>query len=174
MSLERTSMTLLLMILLLGWRHEAAGPCEAAVSNRTQQDVRTISRALYGGDADTVLKYTHPKVVQLQGGEAAAHQRLQAAIQTMKNMKIESLTFPAAPTCLNGGNRRFAIVPTLSVLVRDGQRVESLNYQLGVLEPGEAEWTYVEGSRMNAATVQILFPGFPKDYTFPPIYRKRL
>jgi hypothetical protein len=90
------------------------------------------------------------------------------------NMKLESLSFPVEPTCLPGTSRQFIIVPTLSVIESGGQRFESLNFQLGASESGDGQWTYVEGSRVNAENVQVLFPGFPRDYRFPPIYRKRL
>ncbi len=89
-------------------------------------------------------------------------------------MRVESLTFPRAPEFLEGGGRRFAIVPTLSIIYANAQRVESLNFQLGVLEPKSTQWVYVEGSRINKQNVQELFPGFPATYEFPLFYRKKL
>jgi hypothetical protein len=150
--------------------------CESAVSARVQEDVRRIVQSLHTGDIDVVLKYTHPKIVKLLGGQAAAGQALESAVALLKknDMKLESLSFPSAPTCLAGGGRRFVIVPTLSMIAARNQRIESLNFQFGVLESGAADWTYVEGSRVNAETVQLLFPGFPREFQFPQVYRKRI
>ena len=155
---------------------DAVQECESAVNARAQQDVQTLVSAVYGGDAQTVLKYTHPKVVQLQGGSTAARQAIRKVMEGMKtaNMKMESLSFPAPATCVTVENRSFIVVPTLSIISAGGERFESLNYQLGVVEPGESSWTYVEGSRVNAQTIQLLFPGFPKDFKFPATYRKRI
>lgn len=141
-----------------------------------QDDVRAMQAALYSGDVDTLLRYTHPLILDRIGTrEQARNAMLQLTQQVLaRNMKVESLTFPAPPDVLQGGERRFAIVPTLTVIAARDQRVESLNYQLGVLEPGASQWQYVEGSRVNAENVRDLFPDFPTSYQFPKFYRKRL
>ena len=150
--------------------------CAPAVAARGQEDVKLIVQSLYAGDVDVVLKYTHPAVIKMQGGQDAARRAVTAAVALLQknSMKLESLSFPAEPTCFAGTSRQFIIVPTLSVIEAGGQRFESLNFQLGASESSDGRWTYVEGSRVNAENVQVLFPGFPRDYRFPPIYRKRL
>jgi hypothetical protein len=141
-----------------------------------QQDVIDLSRAVFEGDIDTVVRFTHPAVIQLAGGEDQLRQTLKAAMAQFASagMKLESLSFPSAPTFLEGGGHRFVVVPTLSVTVVQGQRVESLNYQMGSFDETASRWTYIEGSRVNSDNVQLLFPGFPQDFEFPSIYRKRL
>jgi hypothetical protein len=143
---------------------------------RVQEDVRAVLNAVYGGDLETMLRYTHPAILTGMGGEAQARAALEQSLRAVAEggMKLISLTFPEAPRFMQGTERRFAIVPTLSVVEAGGQRVESLNYQLGVLERGSEAWTYVEGSRINKDNVGVLFPDFPADYAFPTTYRKRL
>lgn len=150
-------------------------PCEPEVATRGQADVRSIVEAVYGGDIDEVLRFTHPVVMKMAGREAL-RRSMEQTLVGMKSakMSIESLAFPSAPVCLTVGRRRFMIVPTLTVLTVAGERMESLNYQFGVLEPNEREWKYLEGSRVNNKTVDILFPDFPRGYRFPPVYRKRI
>src|SRR5262245_43243357 len=143
---------------------------------RVQQDVKALNDALYGGDVDTVIRYTHPSVIAMLGGMQSAREMVQAAVQFIKStgLRVESLTFPRPPDFLEAGGRRFAVIPTLSILSANRERLESLNFQLGVLEPNSTEWTYVEGSRLTKENVQVLFPGFPATYQFPPFYRKKL
>lgn len=165
-----------LTLTVLSASNSFAQSCESAVDARAQADVRLIVQSLYAGDIGVVLKYTHPAVVKLLGGQAAARRAMEGAVALLRknDMKIESLSFPSAPTCLTGGGRRFIIVPTLSVIAAGDQRIESLNFQFGVFESDGTGWTYVEGSRVNGENVQILFPGFPRDYQFPQVYRKRI
>src|SRR5262245_11774978 len=141
-----------------------------------QQDVIDLSKAVFAGDIDTIVRFTPPAVIELAGGEAALRQTLKVALETITGagMKLESLSFPSAPTFLEGGGNRFVVVPTLSVTVVNGQRVESLNFQIGSFDKGASRWTYIEGSGVNRENVQLLFPGFPQDFEFPSIYRKRL
>ena len=151
-------------------------PCAAGVVAETQADVQSIVKAVYEGDVNVTMKYTHPTVIRLQGGEAAARRALEKAIGFIRQsgLSLESMTFPSAPICLQGKGRTFVIVPTLSIIAAGPQRFESLNFQVGVREPSSHEWKYVEGSRLDDRNIAILFPGFPSSYKLPSIYRKPL
>ena len=145
-------------------------------AGRVQQNVKMLIDALYNAEVETVIRYTHPTIIAMQGGVESTRKAIRDLVVKMKSagMRVESLTFPKPPEFLEGGGRRFAVVPTLSIISGNGQRSESLNFQLGVLDPGSTEWTYVEGSRLTKENVQTLFPGFPASYEFPPFYRKKL
>lgn len=141
-----------------------------------QRIVEAGARAVYRGDVDAVLATSHPVVIRMLGGMDRARDTLKKTLEPILSigMSIESFAFPRPPEFLDVGERRFVIVPTLTVLTANGARVESLNFQFGVLEPGALEWKFVEGSRLNDDNVHRLFPDFPPDYVFPEIYRKRL
>lgn len=155
----------------------AAAPAAAeSARERVQADVRILIEALYAGDASTVLGFTHPLVLREMGGEVAARASVEQALAqiSLLDLKLESLRFPSKPDLMKGEGREFAIVPTLVVLRAGEQRVESLNFQLGVKEPDTSSWKYLEGSEIDQQKVQMLFPGFPVHYEFPQIRRKRL
>ena len=141
-----------------------------------QRDVEACVRALYAGDLDTVLDLTHPRILDQLGGRERVAATMGEALQPMRDsgMRVESFMFPRPPDFLQAGPRRYVVVPTLAVLVLGGQRVESLNFQVGVLEPGARGWLYVEGARLDAGNVHAVFADFPAGYTFPAIYRKKL
>jgi hypothetical protein len=155
---------------------EAPPPASAASAEEVQRDVEACIRALYGGDLDTVLRYTHPMILAAMGGPKGAREVLEPTLERMREsgMTIESFSFPSPPDFVDSGGRVFAIVPTLMVLSTNGQRVESRNFQLGILEPDAEGWAFVEGSRVNASTVRQLFPDFPAGYAFPPVSREKL
>lgn len=141
-----------------------------------QRDVRKMVNAVYQSDVDIALSYTHPKIIDLMGGTGQARSALETAFSKFQtlNMKLESLAFPEAPTFLKTDVNRFVIVPTKSIILANGQRLESLNYQFGIQEHGTNTWKYIEGSRINNQNVRSLFPDFPSDYDFPEFYRKKL
>ena len=64
-----------------------------------QGDVRRLINAVYAGDVDVVLGYTHPSIVELAGGQAQMEVVLRDSLAQMKNlnMRLESLAFPSAP-----------------------------------------------------------------------------
>ncbi len=141
-----------------------------------QSDVSRLLKAVYASDVDTVLDLTHTKTIEIMGGKAQAQTALKDALQQiqMAGMKLESFDFPKDPTYLRSDVRQFAIVPTKSLIVAHGQRIESLNYQFGVKEAGASNWTYIEGSRINSSNANNIFPDFPVNFQFPDFYRKKL
>ena len=163
---------LTILFLALAACSSAPGP----VPEQVQDDVRKLMTALYTGDVDTVVAHTHPAVLVKLGGTARVHDAIADVCKRMKEhgAKLESLTFPRAPEFLQADDRWFAIVPTLSVTVADGQRMESTSFQFGVIEPGAEHWTYIDGSRVESTDVPRLFVGFPLSYRFPPVTRRKL
>jgi hypothetical protein len=141
-----------------------------------QADVRRTLNALYGDDIDTVLRFTHPDIIQMMGGASQAKTVLQKTLDQIQSagMQVESLTFPETPTFTNSVAHEFVVVPTKLVLAVKGQRLESLNYQFGVRGVVQTNWTYVEGSRITAENVRMFFPDFPSGFGFPKVYRKKL
>jgi hypothetical protein len=141
-----------------------------------QSDVSRLLNAVYVGDADTVLRFTHSKIIKLMGGEAQAKVTLKDQLQQFQTlgMKLESRTFPNDPTFLKTDLHLFAIVPTKTIIEVRGQRLESLNYQFGVREAGATNWTYIEGSRINSTNVNRFFSDFPSGFKFPDFYRIKL
>lgn len=150
----------------------APGPDPAQV----QQDVRACMQALYSGNADAVVDFTHPVILAKLGGRERSRIAIAEACQQLQKdgLRLESLEFPRAPEFLEAEGRWFAVVPTLSVIASPTQRFESLNFQFGILEPGMSVWKYIEGSRVEATDVTLLFPGFPASYRFPGFYRRKL
>lgn len=145
-------------------------------ADQVQGDVRRILTALYSGDVGTVLEYTHPAIVAKLGGPELAGQTIGQAVENLRRqgLELESLEFPAPPEFVPGGDTWFALVPTRSVIRGRGQRIESLNFQFGVLESDADWWTYIEGSRIEATDALLLFPEFPRSHRLPPFHRKKL
>jgi hypothetical protein len=159
--------------------HESSAPAKEKLTATevVQADVLGLVNALYSDDIATVLKFTHPKIIKSMGGATNAESEIRKILSPMmaKGMKVESLTFPEAPTFFSSETEDFVFVPTLTTIAfNDGLRVESLNYQLGVKQHDASQWTYFEGSRINAESVDFWLPGFPSGQTFPKTYRKKL
>lgn len=145
-----------------------------AKTARVQKDVRRMVAAAYEGDVETIIDFTHPKILQMMGGVATARTAMQEIFDkgASLGLKLDEMTFPSEPTFLRGSDNEFVIVPTLSKITAKSKRAESLNYQFGARRIGRTDWKYVEGSRVNKDNVNKFFPDFPKDYEFPQTYRK--
>lgn len=142
-----------------------------------QSDVRKMVAAIYSGEVDTTISFTHPQILQSMGGQIQAKSALTNMFSQTKRLglNLESMEFPVDPTFLKTPLHDFVIVPTLSrVVSAKGQRAESLNYQFGIRDTGSVSWKYMEGSRINQGNVRTYFPDFPTDFVFPQTYRRKL
>lgn len=153
-------------------------PANAAETRMLQDDVGLASDVSLGisTDLDVVVGKTYPRMSAIVGGaEMVRRAYVEAGEQSRRmGMSIEARDFPDTPTIITTAKQSYAIVPTRMVVVVGGQRAESYNFQFGILEPGAAGWTYIEGSRVNNAILEDWFPDFPLDYQFPRVSRQKL
>ena len=165
------------LVSLLAFGADAGHAEQAAAElDPVQQDVKTLTEATFGGDVETTLGFTHPTGLKDAGGRDAARKALLQLQEEFRSggVKVESLSFPSPPEFLETEARRFAIVPTLTILSMAGLRLEVLGFHIGVLEPDAKGWTYVDGARIKWQNVRDVFPEFPADYTFPKVRSKPL
>lgn len=171
-----THVFLALLLFASGCTKKRVLPPRGSLIASVQGDVQSMVRALYEGDLAKVLDFTHPTILKVLGGREQAMALLETSMSPLleRGMRIESLSFPGPPEFIESAGSVFAIVPTLSVMAMGDQRVESLNFQFGVLDASTDSWRYAEGSRINSGNVRSLFPDFPDGYRFPETYRRRL
>lgn len=139
-------------------------------------DVKQIVNSVYSNDVDTVISYTHKKIIEVMGGKETAKKLTTESLAKFAamGMSIKALEFPSTPKFIQSSENEFVLVPTLSVIEANGQKIESLNFQLGIKELSSDDWKYVEGSRINKQNVNQFFPDFPTDVEFPQTYRKKI
>jgi hypothetical protein len=161
------------MAVLLTVASAATHADDRALGERLQADVRTLLDASYGSDPEPVLRLTHPAIIEELGGSDKARAAFRQAMGTVKRvgLKIEKFEFPSPPTFVEGERRRFAIIPTRLVVSAGQQHLDSRNFQVGVYDPIEKKWTYVEGSKFDAKLRSRYFTDFPTDYEFPATTR---
>lgn len=143
-----------------------------------QKNVSENDRALFSGDVDTVINFTNPRMIEIMGGREAARKQIAESLMgpiKATNMELISLTFPQPPVFLNGGGNHFVVVPTLSVVrfPKTENKIESLNFYVGILDTTSQSWKYLDGSRINEQSRIMFLPGFPPDFKLPQIYRKK-
>ncbi len=136
---------------------------------RVQADARRILDATYKGDVDTIMELTHPALIEQLGSREDARRKYGEAYATLKKigLEIDSFEFPAPPVFVPGKGRTYAVIPTRIVVSAGEQRLDRLGFQVGISNPTEKKWTYVEGSKFDAKLRAKYFADFPKDYKFP-------
>jgi hypothetical protein len=145
------------------------------------EKARSVAReyltAFYKHDLETVVRLTHPKLIDSFGGPIKAKQVMLGPVQRIlaEGTEIIDLEFPDEPIFTHSDRNEFVLVPTkLWLINRAAHRSESIDYLFGARPVGGGEWTFIEGSRINRANVGKYFRDFPADVPFPPRRLKRL
>jgi hypothetical protein len=143
-----------------------------------QADIFHIQKAIDTGNADALIAYTYPKIIEGMGGVSYAKSLMLNEFAKFKalGMTNESFVFPEEPTFLKSGRHYFAIVPTKKIIIIKGERIESFDFQLGIWPMENPKWTYIQGSQIskNLIILNSWLPDFPTNYQFPSISRKKL
>lgn len=161
-------------LILLALCGPAAGLATAAGSGdlaQVQRDVEMLARAFFADRPDTVIAFTHPRILAFMGGEAQARQALAASLAAMQaeHVRLESFNFGVPPDLLQGIDNQYAIVPIEYVVAGDRGRLRYHTFYFGIRATGSTQWYYTAGSNISQQNVRRIFPDFPSGYILPQI-----
>jgi hypothetical protein len=145
----------------------------SADAGRVQADARRLLDATYAGDVETVMALTHPALIEQLGSREEARRTYSEAMARLKKigLQIDKFEFPEPPRFVAGKGRTYAIIPIRLVVSAGEQTLDSRGFQVGVSDPIEKKWTYVEGAKFDAALRAKYFADFPKDFELPDTSR---
>lgn len=142
----------------------------AAVAARA----KTMVEATLKGDANVVLKFMPPGVVQAMGGEAALVKAIERTMADMKQIGMEYVSMDVQPPekFHRSGGKTFAVVKTKSVMLVPGKaRITEESSMIAIQEHAGAEWTFLrinEALATNRDLLKRLLPDFPEDVKLNP------
>jgi hypothetical protein len=153
-------------------KEKAAAQMRQAIDRgNVEADAARVFDALYRwGDVDALLEHCHPQLIQASGGKDGARRAFEHLVGEVQSsgIKIESFAIPGSTELVSTDYSDFAIVPTRGIFrLPGGGRVASWSFQLAVRKPGEKDWGFVDGSRLNEDNLWVLFPDFPKTVRLP-------
>jgi hypothetical protein len=148
----------------------------AAQIEVVQGDVRKLQNAVFEGDLKTVIQFTHPKIIEELGGQAAAEEQMKEALAESQSggAELEALTFPEDPTFFASQTHAFVLIPTLAVFKVNGLHIESLNFLLGAKPLHATKWSYFQGSEIDEEEARGWFPDYPEGHPFPETRMRKL
>jgi hypothetical protein len=136
-------------------------------------DARTqaarLMQAAAAFDAATVLELTHPGVFAATSDPAAARDRLRSTYASLKAGGLaEELGVPSLADGRIGRSRVFRAGASMSgaylsyraVQRRHGEARPVEGWLLGICGDAGAQWRYVEGRRLDEATMRRFLPGW--------------
>jgi len=146
---------------------------ESADRQEIVSKAREMISATFKGDMTAVLRFTHPAVVKIGGGEEAMKKVIEGVATQMKQANLEFVSMDAEPPekFFTSGSKTFAIVKTKTVMLVPGRaRLTENGAMLAIRESPQAGWTFLRINEQiadNRELLQKLIPGVPDEIVLP-------
>ena len=143
---------------------------KATLKEMALKDVKTTSEATLGKDYKTVLKHTHPNVIELMGGNEKALELVEATFKSINEQGIvfEKAEIISVSDVIFEQDEYRCLVEGFNQMKMPGMRIKSTSYLLGFYDAEDKIWFFIEADKMNnKALAEKLFPGFETSFEIP-------
>ena len=140
-----------------------------ALHERIKTQAEKIATAVFNGQYDTVVKYTHPNIVALAGGEDALLSMLKIQMAEIENqgVTIDQIEVGDSIVAKRYKDEYHALVPKMMTMSMDGQRIMMKSYLFGFSDAEGMDWTFVEADELTSPMGANLFPDFETNIEIP-------
>lgn len=125
-----------------------------------KQEAQNCGRAVLTSDFQSIVRYTHPRIVKKLGGKDAMMSILKTGVAQMKAIGTAivdvSIGQPEAPKKF--GTWTTSIVPQHLVIKVSGGKLYCESTLLGISEDGGKHWVFVDLGQMGKDEFKLLFP----------------
>ncbi len=153
-----------LLFALFPLRADEAADKVAIVTRAKQMVQSTLS-----GEMNAVVKFMHPGVVKVMGGEEALKKMIGKVAEDMKSIGLEFISMDVTPPekFYQNAGKTFAVVKTKSVMQIPGKtRITEESSMIAIQDPTGGDWTFLRVNQpiaSNRDVLKQLLPDLPDD-----------
>lgn len=119
-----------------------------------------MGKATMNGDYNTVVKYSHPKLIAMAGGSEKMLGFIKQSLEQVKSqgVKIESVTMGEPTKVVNiGGGLYSTLLQTVVISINNRKVTNSSTVLANSTDKGKT-WTFVDAGGMSDEQLKQLFP----------------
>lgn len=150
----------------------AAGTLTDSEADILRSEIATISSAFERGDAEVLIRKTHPSLKEVLGGDKAfADVTRKAVDQLMESgLRIVSSETGMPTQTYPAGKEEVCFVPRTSVMELQGKKVRATSFMIAIRKVGEADWLYLDGAGIGKHPDMLyrLLPKLERGIELPP------
>jgi hypothetical protein len=159
----------------------AVGPVFGATNDLRQtvrQEAQKCADALLAGNYETVIGYTHPRIVQLMGGKGPMLDTLKRGTKDMaaKGVAIEkiAISVPLDPKTSDG--LLYAMIPETMTIKAPGGTITKENMMVGLSYDSGKKWVFIDADALTDPATKAALPELVGKITQtaqkPPVFVK--
>lgn len=134
------------------------------------RDAKITSKATLNKDFETVLKHTHPGVLKLMGGKEKGLEMIKSIFDGMlsQGFVFEKADVIDTSEIVFEQDEYRCYIEGLNQMAMSGMRIKSKSYLLGVYNPSEKIWYFLEAKQLkNKAMLDMVLPNFETSLVIP-------
>jgi len=140
-----------------------------AVAALTAQ-VNKMGHAFINGDYRTFGSYIYPKIVAMIGGPDKLAAQMDQVIAQMKGqgLRFSKISFDAPSGIVTSGHELQCMVPQHTEMLQGSDRIVTTSTLIAISADGGKDWTFVDTSNKDMATIRRLLPNLNAGIVIPP------
>ena len=148
-----------------------AGTLTPAEADSLRADIDQMMASFEQGDADALIRRTHPSLVKFAGGPEAYAKLVQASLEIVQatGVKILSSRLGTPTETYPAGEEEVCFVPRESIMQMGEMKMKSTSFMVAIRTKGASAWTYLDGAgfRKNPDMLQQLLPALDASVELP-------
>ncbi|MDF1547347.1 MAG: hypothetical protein P1P88_05970 [Bacteroidales bacterium] len=139
------------------------------VQKRAVSQAEKLAEAMRAHQYELTLSYTHPKVIEMLGGNKKYLEILTTGGKEMKKMGIsyESIALGEPSKPLKAGKELHCLIPeTITMLLKEDKMV-SKSHLLAVSKDNGKRWTFIETAVLNEENIKKILPNYNPELKIP-------
>ncbi|NER17424.1 hypothetical protein [Spongiivirga citrea] len=132
-------------------------------------DAQASGEATMAWDVDGMMKYVHPNVFAMGGGEENIKKQMQSLKDMMKTngVSIDNYKVDSVKDFVNEQGEYRCLVATTVNMSISGQKMKNASHLLGIYLEDKKHWSFIEASQLNGPLKAQLFPDFETKMVIP-------
>lgn len=137
---------------------------------KIKEQAEQMASALLHGDYETMVKFTHPKVVELIGGRDKMISLLKNGTLEMQQQGIsfESVIIGEPSSIVKAGEDLHCLIPqTIFMKVPKG-KLKTESHLLAISKDKGIHWVFIDTVKLDKDNVKMVVPNYNPELQLPP------
>ena len=132
---------------------------------------KELVEAMRKGDADAIIRLTHPGIVKLFGSKEKFEASTRKGVSAFRGLNLNQQEEWGKPSPLYRiGDQDICFLPKTAIMIQGDKKARRESFLIAGRKVGTSTWQFLDaaGFRDKPQTLWRLFPTLPKDAAVPP------
>ena len=137
------------------------------IKENIKAEAEKMMSAFKTNNYSILVKYTHPKIIDLMGGPEEAPKLIKQSLEGIEGLESIEASVGEVLQLVDNGNEMQTVITKFLVLKMQGMTYSSKNHLIGISADKGKNWTFFDGNGFGEDLIREMFPNLSKDLVIP-------